>query len=147
VPTLMALQGLSEQMDAGMYIPPAIRAKAELAMASVHKTFQKALAKGVKIGLGTDAAVYPHGRNGEEFHQMVDLGMKPVEALRAGTSADAELLGLADKIGTLESGKLADIVAVPGNPLQDIRQTEHVFFVMKEGVVYKNERAEHSATR
>ena len=67
--------------------------------------------------------------------------MKPMDALRAGTSADAELLGLADKIGTLESGKLADIVAVPGNPLQDIRQTEHVFFVMKEGVVYKNELA------
>lgn len=147
VPTLMALQGLSEQMDAGMYIPPAIRAKAELAMTSLHKTFQKALAKGVKIGLGTDAAVYPHGRNGEEFHQMVDLGMKPLDALRAGTSADADLLGLADKIGTLESGKLADIVAVPGNPLQDIRQTEHVLFVMKEGVIYKNDRGERKATR
>lgn len=147
VPTLMALQGLTEQMDAGMYIPEAIRAKAELARASVRKTFQNALAKGVKIGLGTDAAVYPHGRNGEEFHQMVDLGMKPVDALRAGTSADADLLGLADKIGTLESGKLADIVAVPGNPLENIRQTEHVFFVMKEGVIYKNERGEHKATR
>jgi imidazolonepropionase-like amidohydrolase len=139
VPTLMALQGLSEQMQAGMYIPPAIRVKAEQAMTSLHKTFQKALAKGVKIGLGTDAAVYPHGRNAEEFHQMVDLGMKPLDALRAGTSSDADLLGLADKIGTLERGKLADIVAVPGNPLQDIRQTEHVFFVMKEGVVFKNE--------
>ena len=140
VPTLMALQGLSEQMQSGMYIPPAIRAKAEQAMTSLHKTFQKALAKGVKIGLGTDAAVYPHGRNGEEFHQMVDLGMKPIDALRAGTSVDADLLGLADKIGTLDSGKSADIVAVPGNPLEDIRQTEHVFFVMKEGVIYKNER-------
>jgi imidazolonepropionase-like amidohydrolase len=139
VPTLMALQGLSEQMQAGMYIPPAFRAKAELAMTSLHKTFQRALAKGVKIGLGTDAAVYPHGRNAEEFHQMVDLGMKPLDALRAGTSSDADLLGLADKIGTLEHGKLADIVAVPGNPLQDIRQTEHVLFVMKEGVVFKNE--------
>ena len=139
VPTLMALQGLSEQMQAGMYIPPAIRAKAEQAMASLHKTFQRALAKGVKIGLGTDAAVYPHGRNAEEFHQMVDLGMKPLDALRAGTSSDADLLGLADKIGTLERGKFADVVAVPGNPLQDIRQTEHVFFVMKEGVVFKNE--------
>jgi imidazolonepropionase-like amidohydrolase len=139
VPTLMALQGLSEQMHAGMYIPPAFRAKAEQAMTSLHKTFQKALAKGVKIGLGTDAAVYPHGRNAEEFHQMVDLGMKPLDALRAGTSSDADLLGLAEKIGTLEHGKLADIVAVPGNPLQDIRQTEHVFFVMKEGVVFKNE--------
>jgi imidazolonepropionase-like amidohydrolase len=142
VPTLMALQGLSEQMQAGMYIPPTIRAKAEQAMTSLHKTFQKALAKNIKIGLGTDAAVYPHGRNGEEFHQMVDLGMKPIDALRAGTSVDAELLGLADKIGSLEAGKSADIVAVPGNPLQDIRQTEHVLFVMKEGVVYKNDRPE-----
>jgi len=142
VPTLMALQGLSEQMQAGMYIPPTIRAKAEQAMTSLHKTFQKALAKNIKIGLGTDAAVYPHGRNGEEFHQMVDLGMKPVDALKAGTSVDAELLGLADKIGSLEAGKSADIVAVPGNPLQDIRQTEHVLFVMKEGVIYKNDRSE-----
>jgi imidazolonepropionase-like amidohydrolase len=141
VPTLMALQGLSEQMQAGMYIPPAIRAKAELAMTSLHATFQKALAKGVKIGLGTDAAVYPHGRNAEEFHQMVDLGMKPIDALRAGTSADADLLGLADQIGTLEAGKSADIVAVPGNPVQNIRQTEHVVFVMKEGVIYKDEHA------
>ena len=72
---------------------------------------------------------------------MVDLGMKPAEALRAGTSVDAELLGLSDKIGTLEGGKSADIVAVPGNPLENIRQTEHVFFVMKEGEIYKNEHA------
>jgi imidazolonepropionase-like amidohydrolase len=141
VPTLMAVQGLAEQMQAGMYIPPAIRVKAEAATASVHKTFQKAIAKGVKIGLGTDAAVYPHGRNAEEFHQMVDLGMKPADALRAGTSSDADLLGMADKIGSLEAGKFADVVAVPGDPLQDIRTTEHVFFVMKQGVVYKNDRA------
>lgn len=142
VPTLMALQGLSEQMQAGMYIPPAIRAKAELAMTALHKTFQKALARNIKIGLGTDAAVYPHGRNGEEFHQMVDLGMKPIDALRAGTSVNAELLGLADKIGSIEAAKSADIVAVPGNPLQDIRQTEHVLLVMKEGVIYKNDRSD-----
>jgi imidazolonepropionase-like amidohydrolase len=83
--------------------------------------------------------VYPHGRNPEEFHQMVDLGMKPVYALRAGTSVDADLLGLSDKIGTLEVNKFADVVAVPGDPLQNIRQTEHVFFVMKEGIVYRND--------
>jgi len=141
VPTLMAIQGLKEQMDAGAYIPPAIRAKAEAATASVHKTFQNALAKGVRIGMGTDAAVYPHGRNTEEFHQMVDLGMKPIDALRAGTSADADLLGLADTLGSLEPGKLADVIAVPGDPVENIRQTEHVFFVMKEGVIYKNEPA------
>jgi imidazolonepropionase-like amidohydrolase len=141
VPTLMAAQGLQERIDKGIYMPPAILAKAKTAIASIRQTFQRALAKGVKIGLGTDAAVYPHGRNLEEFHQMTDLGMKPIDALKAGTSMDAELLGLADKIGTLEAGKIADVVAVSGDPVQNIRQTEHVFFVMKEGVIYKNEKA------
>jgi imidazolonepropionase-like amidohydrolase len=139
VPTLMAVEGLQEKMDRGIYMPPAIEAKARAAIAALHATFQRALAKGVKIGLGTDAGVYPHGRNAEEFHQMVDLGMKPVDALKAGTSSDAELLGLADKIGTLEAGKLADVVAVPGDPTQHIRQTEHVSFVMKEGVIFRND--------
>jgi imidazolonepropionase-like amidohydrolase len=141
VPTLMAVQGLSEQIAKGAPIPPPILVKAKAAIAAIHQTFQKALAKGIKIGMGTDAAVYPHGRNPEEFHQMVDLGMKPIDALKAGTSVDAELLGLADKIGTLEAGKLADVVAVPGDPVENIRLTEKVFFVMKEGVIYKNERA------
>ena len=139
VPTLMAAQGLSEQMAKGVAIPPAILVKANAAIAAIHQTFQKAAGMGIKIGLGTDAAVYPHGRNPEEFHQMVDLGMKPIDALKAGTSADAELLGLADKIGVLEPGKLADVVAVPGDPVENIRATEHVFFVMKEGVIYKND--------
>ena len=71
---------------------------------------------------------------------MADLGMKPIDALRAGTSWDAELLGIADKVGTLEPNKLADIVAVPGNPVENIRQTEKAFFVMKEGVIYRNDR-------
>src|SRR6516225_3228072 len=141
VPTLMAVQGLQEKFDHNIYMPPAIAAKAHAAITAVHATFPRALAKGVKIGLGTDAGVYPHGRNAEEFHQMVDLGMKPVDALKAGTSADADLLGVADKLGTLEANKLADIVAVPGDPLQNIRVTEQVFFVMKEGVVYRNDRA------
>jgi imidazolonepropionase-like amidohydrolase len=141
VPTLLAPHMFTELIDKGTYIPPPILAKAKAAIAAVQQTFQRALAKGVRIGLGTDAGVYPHGRNTEEFQLMVDLGMKPVAALQAGTSADAELLGLADKIGTLEAGKLADVVAVPGDPVENIRQTEHVFFVMKEGVIYKNERA------
>jgi imidazolonepropionase-like amidohydrolase len=140
VPTLMAAEGLRERIASGGKLPPEIREKAERAMKAVPETFRRAVAKGVKIGLGTDAAVYPHGRNAEEFHQMVDLGMKPIAALKAGTSADADLLGLADKIGTLESGKLADVVAVPGNPVENIRQTEHVFFVMKEGTIFKNEK-------
>src|SRR5882724_3666017 len=141
VPTLMAIQGIQEKFDRGVYMPPAIEAKARAAIAAIHLTFQRALAKGVKIGLGTDAGVYPHGRNAEEFHQMVDLGMKPVDALKAGTSSDAELLGLGDKIGTLEAGKLGDIVAVPGDPTQNIRQVEKAFFVMKEGVIFRNDSA------
>ncbi len=139
VPTLMAIQGIQEKFDHGVYMPPAIEAKARAAMAAIHSTFQRAMAKGVKIGLGTDAGVYPHGRNAEEFHQMVDLGMKPVDALKTSMSSDAELLGLADKIGTLEAGKFADIVAVPGDPTQNIRQVEHALFVMKEGVIYRND--------
>jgi imidazolonepropionase-like amidohydrolase len=141
VPTLMALVGIQERIASGLYFPPAVRAKADAAGAAIHQTFQSALAKGVKIGLGTDAGVYPHGRNPEEFHQMTDLGMKPAAALKAGTSADAELLGLATTLGTLEPGKIADIVAVPGDPIENIRQTEKVFFVMKEGAIYRNDRS------
>ncbi|HXY00735.1 MAG TPA: amidohydrolase family protein [Candidatus Limnocylindrales bacterium] len=140
VPTLMAIVGEQERIRRGLYYPPTILAKANAADRAAHLTFQRALAKGVLIGFGTDAAVYPHGRNAEEFNEMVKLGMRPIDALKSATSSDAQLLGLADKIGSLEAGKLADIVAVPGDPLQNIRQTEHVFFVMKEGVIYKNEK-------
>jgi imidazolonepropionase-like amidohydrolase len=141
VPTLMAPQGLDEQIKKGLYLPPLIQIKAQAAIDNIRKMFQNALAKGVNIGLGTDAAVYPHGRNAEEFHQMTDLGMKPIDALKAGTSADAKLLNIADRTGSLEVSKLADVVAVPGDPTQNIRVTEHVLFVMKEGVVYKNDSA------
>src|SRR3989442_73002 len=140
VPTLIAAESLREKMEKGLYLPPVIAEKARKAIAAKTQMFQHAVAKGVKIGFGTDAAVYPHGHNAEEFHLMVELGMKPIDALRSAASADAELLGLADKIGTLQTGKLADVVAVPGDPAENIRRTEQVFFVMKEGVIYKNER-------
>jgi imidazolonepropionase-like amidohydrolase len=139
VPTLIAGESLGEKIDKGMYLPPAIIAKTRAALSARSQMFQHALAKGVKIGFGTDAAVYQHGRNAEEFHLMVDLGMKPMDALRSAAIADAELLSLQDKIGTLESGKFADIIAVPGNPAENIRETEKVFFVMKEGVIYRND--------
>jgi imidazolonepropionase-like amidohydrolase len=139
VPTLMAVQGLQEQIAKGLYLPPLIQMKAQMAIDHIRQTFQNAIGKGVTIGLGTDAAVYPHGRNAEEFHQMTDLGMKPIDALKAGTSSDAKLLNIADRTGTLELSKFADVVAVPGDPTQNIRTTEHVLFVMKEGVIYKNE--------
>ena len=139
VPTLMAAQGLKERLTDG-YLPPAVASKARQAMAALDETVRKAIAKGVRIAVGTDATVYPHGRNTEEFHLLVDLGMKPVAALKAGTSVDAELLGIADRVGTLEVGKLADIVACPGNPVENIRQVEKIGFVMKEGVVVRSSR-------
>jgi imidazolonepropionase-like amidohydrolase len=139
VPTLSAPAGIIEQLDKGLFMPPPIAAKARAAAAAVDKTFQKALAKGVKIALGTDSGVTPHGQNAREFGLMVKLGMAPAEALKAGTSYDAELLGVADNLGTLVIGKLADVVAVPGDPIADISATQKVFFVMKEGVVYRND--------
>ena len=141
IPTLMATWWISDRLERGAYFPPAIEAKARLAIASVNAVVRKAVAQGVIVGLGTDAAVYPHGKNAHEFALLVGDGLTPAAALRAGTSVDAELLGLAQQIGTLEPGKLADIVAVPGDPLSDIRQTEKVFFVMRDGQVYRNDRA------
>lgn len=105
VPTLMAAEGLREQMQKGLYFPPLVEAKARAALAARDQTFKKAIAKGVRMALGTDAGVYPHGRNAEEFHVMVDLGMRPVDALKAGTASAAELLDVADQLGTLEAGK------------------------------------------
>jgi imidazolonepropionase-like amidohydrolase len=99
--------------------------------------FRKAVKIGVKIALGTDAAVYPHGMNAKEFKLMVDLGMPPIEVLRAATSIDADLLGISAKVGTLEKGKLADVIAMPGDPTADITATERVSFVMKDGKIFK----------
>lgn len=141
VPTMMAAVGLREKMHVPGAYPPAVLEKARNAAAALDATVKKAISKGVKIALGTDAAVYPHGRNAGEFAELVRMGMKPAEALRAGTIVDAELFGLAGKLGTLEAGKIADVIAVPGDPTGDIHATEKVFFVMKEGVVYRNDRA------
>ncbi len=140
VPTLMAHVCIGERIAKASFMPPKVLEKAKAASAHIEATFKKALAKGVKIGLGTDSGVCPHGRSPEEFAQMVKLGMKPLDALRAATSTDAALLGIDDKVGTLEAGKIADIVAVPGDPTADIRATEKAFFVMQGGVVRKNER-------
>lgn len=142
IPTLMAAQGLRERLQAGgSNMPPEIAAKARAAIAGISNAVKRAVAKGVRIGFGTDAAVYPHGRNAEEFQQLVSLGVKPIDALKAATMIDAELFGVADRLGSLEAGKIADVVAVPGDPLADIRVTEKLFFVMKEGVVFRNDRA------
>jgi imidazolonepropionase-like amidohydrolase len=141
VPTLMACEGLREAIPKGRLDPRVVR-KAQRALDSIDVTVRRAIAMGVRIAFGTDAGVYPHGRNAEEFRQLVDRGMKPIAALKAATSVNADLLGVADRLGTLTPGKIADIVAVPGDPLADIRQTGKVLFVMKEGVVYRNDRAQ-----
>ena len=138
IPTLMALEGGKEILAKGGY-PPPVAQKMTAAIESIGQVVRKAIAKGVKIGMGTDAAVYPHGRNTEEFHLLTGMGMTPLQALRAATSVDADLLGMQSRIGTLDVGKIADIVAIPGDPIQNIRQTEKVFFVMKEGVIYRND--------
>jgi imidazolonepropionase-like amidohydrolase len=136
VPTLATRTGLQESK-----FPPLVQQKADLALKSQDNMVRRALQMGIKIALGTDAAVYPHGNNALEFMLMANDGMQPAQALRAGTSVAATLLGLESKIGTLESGKLADIVAVPGNPIENIKLTQSVIFVMKQGIVYRNERS------
>lgn len=118
--------------------PPAIAAKAKAALAAHDEMFRRAVRSGVKIAFGTDSAVSPHGLNAREFALMVELGMSPAAALRTAGPGAAELLGLADRIGTLEKGKEADVVAVPGDPLRDIHATERVFFVMKGGRVVRS---------
>ncbi len=134
-PTLMATEWIMSKID---NYPPALQAKAKAAGAARTEMFRNAVKMGVKISFGTDAAVFPHGQNAKEFKLMVDLGMTPIDALKSATANDAELLGLVQKVGTLEKGKLADIVAVPGDPTADITATERVSFVMKEGKIIRN---------
>src|SRR5881396_1423869 len=134
-PTLMATEWIMSKLD---NYPPALQAKAKAAGAARSEMFRNAVKMGVRISFGTDAAVFPHGQNAKEFKLMVDLGMTPIDALKSATANDAELFGLAQKVGTLEKGKLADIVAVPGDPTADITATERVSFVMKEGKIIRN---------
>lgn len=141
VPTLLAFQGVRERHEKGNLHPDAIP-KYLAAAASHSVVMKKALARGVGIAFGTDAGVFQHGRNAEEFHLLVQAGMTPAQALQAATVNAAALLGVSDRLGTLKPGKIADIVAVPGDPLADIRATERVFFVMKDGVIHRNDRAE-----
>ncbi|HEV2847101.1 MAG TPA: amidohydrolase family protein [Thermoanaerobaculia bacterium] len=138
VPTLLAGEYVAGRAAIRHY-PPEIAAKAKAAVAVRSDMFRKAVRMGVKIAFGTDSSVSPHGLNAQEFALMVDLGMPPAAALRSATSAAADLLGLAKTIGTLEPGKAADVIAVPGNPLTDIKAMEKVRFVMKGGQVFKNE--------
>jgi imidazolonepropionase-like amidohydrolase len=134
VPTLSAGDWIGAKAD---QFPPAIAVKARAASAAMMNMFQHAVKIGTPVAMGTDAAVEPHGRNAHEFVLMVKNGMTNSQALLAGTANGADLLGIAADTGTLQVGKAADIIAVPGNPLQDITTVEHPLFVMKQGMIYR----------
>jgi imidazolonepropionase-like amidohydrolase len=136
VPTLLAGEYVGGKAVVRNY-PPEIAAKGKAALAARSDMFKRALKMGVKIAFGTDSAVSPHGLNAKEFKLMVDHGMTPAAALRSATSSAADLLGLAARIGKIAPGMAADLVAVPGNPYDDITAMERVSFVMKGGQVVK----------
>jgi imidazolonepropionase-like amidohydrolase len=137
VPTISAGRFVAEKSKIDGYFPDVVRPKAAAIGPQIQSTFAKAWKAGVKIAFGTDQGVAPHGDNGLEFVYMVDAGMPPMAAIKSATSVGAELLGMEKDLGTVDAGKLADLVAVPGDPLFDITAMTKVAFVMKNGVVYK----------
>jgi imidazolonepropionase-like amidohydrolase len=137
VPTLYLMDWFFENAEK-IGTPAELVAKGREVMPAARKNVARAFAAGVKVGFGTDAAVYPHGLNAHEFAVMVKLGLSPLAAIQAATVNDADLLGWSDRVGTIEAGKFADIVAVDGDPLADVTTLERVKFVMKGGEVVKN---------
>ncbi|HEY0743164.1 MAG TPA: amidohydrolase family protein [Chryseosolibacter sp.] len=137
VPTITAGKFVGEQAKIPGYYHPLVVPKALEIGPQIHETFKRAYKRGVKIAFGTDAGVFPHGENAKEFTYMVEAGMPPIAAIKSATVVNAAILGMTDKVGTIETGKLADIVATDDNPLTNIKTVEKVFFVMKDGVVYK----------
>ena len=122
-----------------MRVPEFMVEKAKVVMPAARRNLAQAFKSGVKVAFGTDAAVYPHGLNAREFAVMVKLGLTPLQAIQSATINDADLLGWSDRVGTIEPGKWADIIAVDGDPLVDVTTLERVRFVMKGGEVVKNE--------
>jgi imidazolonepropionase-like amidohydrolase len=139
VPTISAGKWTAEKAKEPGYYPPAIAAKALGLDEMIQKAFARAYRAGVKIAFGTDAGVYPHGLNAREFEYMVEAGMPPLEAILAATRGAADLLGKSADVGSIQPGRYADLVAVKGDPLEDIKLLQDVGFVMKEGEVYKRD--------
>lgn len=137
VPTITAGMSAAEYAKIPGYYPPVVRDKAMQIGAQIQHTFAAAYKKGVKIAFGSDAGVFPHGENFREFLYMTEVGMPNLEAIQSATLNAAQLLGVEDKLGTIEAGKIADIIAVSGNPGEDITVMKDVIFVMKEGKIYK----------
>jgi imidazolonepropionase-like amidohydrolase len=140
VPTLFLGEYMEKNMDRSD-VPEFSKQKMRDVIAAMRKNTGKAFAAGVKVAFGTDAAVYPHGMNAGEFHVYVSLGMTPLAAIQTATINASDLLGPKFPVGSLEPGKFADVIAVDGDPSKDVTILEHVRFVMKSGVVYKNEYA------
>jgi imidazolonepropionase-like amidohydrolase len=139
VPTITAGQSVADSAKIPDYYPELVTPKALEIGPKIKSTFAKAYKAGVKIAFGTDAGVYKHGKNWLEFTYMIDAGMVPMDAIKSATISAAELLGEKDKLGSIEVNKLADIIAVDGDPLKDPQVFGKVVFVMKDGVVYKNQ--------
>jgi imidazolonepropionase-like amidohydrolase len=139
VPTIIAGKFVAEQAKVAGYYHPSVVPKALEIGPMIQETFRKAYKRGVKIAFGTDAGVYPHGENAREFGFMVEAGMPPIEAIMSATVVNAGILGISDKVGTLEGGKIADLIATDEDPLQNIHTLENVTFVMKEGTIYKGQ--------
>ena len=134
---LVATTYLADGMDVS-HAPPELQAKAAIVFPQAKATISKAIAREAKVACGTDAPAIPHGRNAKELVALVDRGMTPLQAIRAATTVACELIDVDDR-GQLEAGRYADVIAVPGNPLEDIGLTEQVCFVMKGGKVYRND--------
>lgn len=137
VPTITAGRSVADSAQIPGFYPEVVTPKALFIGPQIQGTFAKAYAKGVKIAFGTDAGVFSHGLNAKEFEYMVEGGMPPMEAILSATRVPAEMLGISDKLGSLEPGKLADLIAVKEDPTRDISSLQQVAFVMKGGTVYK----------
>jgi len=137
VPTILAGKTVAEMATVPGYLHPTVQAKAARIGPLIQDMFKRAYAAGVKVAFGTDSGVSNHGENAREFQYMVEAGMPAIEAILSATRAGADLIGASDRIGSIQAGRFADLIAVAGNPLTDIGEMRKVTFVMKGGVVYK----------
>lgn len=137
VPTILAGKTVAEMATIPGYFHPTVQVKAATIGPLIQDMFKRAYAAGVKVAFGTDSGVSNHGENAREFEYMVQAGMPAIEAILAATRNGADLIGASDKIGSIQTGRFADLVAVAGNPLTDISEMRRMTFVMKGGVVYK----------
>ena len=147
VPTVIAGKWVEEKSQIPGFFSEVVRKKAAEIGPLIQETFSRAHKAGVKIAFGTDSGVSAHGDNGREFGYMVQAGMPPLAAIRSATIDAATLLGREATLGTIEAAKLADVVAVPGDPVKDIAVMTRVSFVMKNGVVYKQPTAPGASSK